>query len=118
MVVDEEVGAAMVATGVVFVVILQLYAVMAGGVAPLKLMFRTPAAQMESAEEIRALGRGNIVIILLVVSKHPVALNTLCKMVYVRLPPVVLLGKVILGVTLETLESMVAGKDVLLGVIE
>lgn len=81
MVVDAAVGAVMVATGVVLDVILQLYAVMAGGVAPLKLMFRTPAAQMESAEEIRAFGRGKIVIILLIVSKQPVALKTFCKMV-------------------------------------
>ncbi len=76
MKVDALLGAAMVAAGVVLAVILQLYVEMEGGVTPLKLILTTPAAQMESTEEIRALGRGKMVVVLIVLSKHPVALKT------------------------------------------
>ena len=58
MVVDAEVGAEMVATGVVLVVMLQLYVLMAGGVEPLNPRFTKPAAQIESTDAIPAFGFG------------------------------------------------------------
>ena len=56
--VDALLGAAMVAAGVVFVVILQLYVLMAGGVEPLNPRFTKPAAQIESTDAITAFGFG------------------------------------------------------------